>query len=518
MKSKDKFAFALEDSLAAFGIRRNPFPIDETDDFFFSTPTLGKQIDALRNLVNYSDLLLVISGVEGAGKTTFLNQFLLAADGSWKYCRIDGSTSMTISSLVDELLTGFGLHARGDDAQADEALLLAHLVEVHANGEIALLTVDDAHLLPQICTEFLLGLAEQRDDIDLRLLLTTEPGRIGFSTHDSKRVHVVVLKPFDTQQSGDYLNSRLSYAGLVGDSPFNGSVVEDIYQDSGGLPGAIHPCALHSLLASTDATRLRRRTPMTKRAIAYVALVLLIGAGAALIIGPESGVDRVAVKSPGTTGKVEGHIATEAMTDGAGEAKSAGVRRQDAPSPGGAALGGIVTAGDQTKKTNAEASKVFVANAGGDVKVFTLDEKGTSTTAAVAVTSPAPVKGDMSSRSSEPITSFSSNVTPAATQPSEPQAAHSLDWLREQDPSHYVIQLLGARDASAVRKFLDTHKLGAKGTWYMTSHENKPWYVVVYGMYPDSASARAAIKSLPEALRAGSPWPRSVANVVESAR
>jgi septal ring-binding cell division protein DamX len=38
-------------------------------------------------------------------------------------------------------------------------------------------------------------------------------------------------------------------------------------------------------------------------------------------------------------------------------------------------------------------------------------------------------------------------------------------------------------------------------------------------MYPDKASARAAIKTLPEALRAaGSPWRRSLTSVVESAR
>ncbi len=39
------------------------------------------------------------------------------------------------------------------------------------------------------------------------------------------RVHVVVLQPFDLQQSGDYLHTRLNAAGLVGDSPFSASVI-----------------------------------------------------------------------------------------------------------------------------------------------------------------------------------------------------------------------------------------------------------------------------------------------------
>ncbi len=516
MKTKEKFAFALEDSLAIYGIRKNPFPIDETDDFFFSTPTLGKQIDALRNLVEYGDLLLVISGVDGAGKTTFLNRFLLAADKRWECCRIDANSVMTINSLVDELLTGFGLNARGDNAQTDEALLLTHLADAHTNGVIALLAVDDAHLLPQICMEFLLGLAEQRGDIDLRLLLASEPGRLGFSTDDSKRVHVVVLKPFDIQQSGDYLNTRLSYAGLVGDSPFSGSVIDGIHQGSGGIPGAIHPSALHTLLANSGTSRLRQGTTLKTRAMITLALVLVIGAGIVVVLQSESESDRVVVKDLGTTGKIEGRIATAATTSGAGETNSADARRKQAPSQGSEAFIGMVAAEEPAKQVHFEALQVVAANAGDSVKVFTLDENSASTTTAVAATSP--VKGEAPAGSIEPIASLADNVKAAATAPGKSQVGHDLDWLRQRDPSNYVIQLLGARDASAVRKFVDNHQLGVKGAWYVTSHENKPWYVVVYGMYPDRASARAAIKTLPEALQAGSPWPRSVASVVESAR
>lgn len=105
-----------------------------------------------------------------------------------------------------------------------------------------------------------------------------------------------------------------------------------------------------------------------------------------------------------------------------------------------------------------------------------------------------------------------------ASAPAKAQAAHDLDWLRKQDPCHDVIQVVGTRDASAVSKFLDDHEMGSKGAWLVTTHESKPWYVVVYGLYPDNRSARAAIERLPERLRAGSPRPRSVASVIESTR
>ncbi len=537
MKIKQKPAFALEDTLAVYGIRKNPFPIDATDDLFFSTPRLDKQIDALRNLVEYGDLLLVISGVEGTGKTSFLNQLLLTANERWKCCRVDAGAATTIDSLVDELLAGFGLKARGDDAQDDEALLRAHLAELHANDDIVLVAVDDAHLLPQICTDFLLALAQERGHIEIRLVLATEPGRLGFPTDDAKRVHVVVLRPFDLQQSGNYIHTRLSYAGLVGDSPFVASVVNDIHQDSGGLPGAIHPLALHTLLANPNTSQAARRAPKTTRVMLYVAAALVIGGTAAVFLRPEPGVAPIVASDSGTTGKVRGRVVgmsvetagADESRDGRGRAKQdaradesrdgRGRAKQDARAE---PFAQSVTAKAPAKDSSAAAPSIVTVNTGSDAKVFVLDDNGTSTRAAVAATSPAPAKGKASARRIEPVVRLASNVTPASGAPAkakvESRAARDLDWLRKQDPSHYVIQLVGTRDAAAVGKFLDDHKLGSKGAWFVTSREDKPWYVVVYGMYPDSASARAAVKTLPAALRAGSPWPRSVASVVESAR
>jgi DamX protein len=520
VKQNETPAFALDHTLTAYGIRKLPFPIEEVDDFYFATPALAKQSDALRNLVEYSDLILVISGVEGAGKTAFLNQFLLAADSQWRVSRIDAEAATTIGSLVEELLTGFGVTERGEHAPEDEALLRTRLTELHAGGKIAMIVVDDAHLLPQICTEFLVALAEERGLIDLRLLLTTEPGRLGFPTNDPKHVHVVVLQPFDVQQSGDYIHTRLSYAGLVGDSPFDTQAVEEIYQDSGGLPGAIHPLAVHTLLANTVASVPRRRPMLGTRAIAYVTALLIVGAGVAWFLGTQpASVQPVAGGPAGTaTGSVRGRI--EGLP--AQGAEQAGGGSVAAESTETTPFVGSVTPKSAARDGTTTAPRVAAAGGDSETKVSTLDDSSSSLRSAVAVTSPAPAKGVTETGGGEPVVRLASNATPAVSAPAKPSVslvgAHELDWLRTQDPSHYVIQLVGTRDKAAVARFLDDHRLGAKGAWFVTSHEDKPWYVVVYGMYPDRATARAAIKTLPRALQAGSPWPRSVASVVENAR
>jgi DamX protein len=518
VKQNDIPAFALDHTLTAYGIRKLPFPIEEVDDFYFATPALAKQSDALKNLVEYSDLILVVSGVEGAGKTAFLNQFLLATDGRWRVSRIDARAATTIGALVEEMLTGFGITERGENAQEDEALLRTHLTELNAGEKIAIAVVDDAHLLPQICTQFLVTLAEERALIDLRLLLTTEPGRLGFSTNDPKQVHVVVLQPFDVQQSGDYIHTRLSYAGLVGDSPFDTQVVDEIYQDSGGLPGAIHPLAVHTLLANSDASRPRRRPLLGSRVFAYAAALLLVVAGTVWFFGTQPERVRIAEREPTATGSVRGRV--EGLP--AGSAEQGGGAGHSARSE--AFVESVTPKAAATGEGAERGPPVVPARAGDDAKMSKLDSDGATLRSAVAVTSPA--KEAPGAGGGAPTVRLASNATPAVTAPSKPPAVpgkapdqtHDLAWLRAQDPSHYVIQLVGTRDKSAAARFLDDHRLGVEGAWFVTSHENKPWYVVVYGLYPDGVAARAAIKTLPRPLQDGAPWARSVGSIVENTR
>lgn len=514
--AKEQSTFSLDDSLSAYGITNNPFPVDETDDFFFSTAALGKQLDALRNLVDYGDLVLVVSGVEGAGKTTLLNQLLLAADARWRCCRIDAHASMTLDTMVEKLLEGFEVEARGENTMADEALLRSHLARTHADGGIALLVVDDAHLMPQICTEFLLALSERREDMELRLLLASEPGRLGFPTGDAKRVHVVVLKPLDAEQCGDYLHTRLSHAGLVGDSPFSASVVEEIFQDSGGIPGEIHPLAVRTLLANGEASRARRGTPKLSRAAAYLVLVLAAAGAVALWLRPAQEPDGPALEDPGTTGRVEGRIVSGTPKSSIVVEEPTGIRLEEIPlaDPGPRAAGIVPQGPPQQPRT----TSALAARNDEGVKVLTLAGEAVSTTPAVAVSAPTPGKGGPAIAGDDFPVRLAKNVTPATTTVQKSHGGRDLDWLRRQNASHYVIQLVGTRDASAARRFLASHELDDKAAWVATSHQNEPWYVVVYGIYPDNASARAAIATLPEALRAGSPWPRSVASVLENAR
>ena len=288
---------------------------------------------------------------------------------------------------------------------------------------------------------------------------------------------------------------------------------------------------MHILLANSDAARPRRRSVLGNRVTAYAAALLLAVGAAAWFLGTQPESMGIVESGPAASGTVRGRI--EGLPAGASEqGGDAGDTTQAAPDE---AFVARVTPKAAAAGSAERAPPVVLARTGGEVKVSKLDGDTVTVRSAVAVTSSTPAKEVPAKEIREhggdtPTVRLASNATPEVTAPaklpaasnqapdSAPNSVHDLAWLRAQDPSHYVIQLVGTRDKSAAARFLDKHRLGAEGTWFVTSHENKPWYVVVYGLYPDGAAARAAIKTLPRPLRDGAPWARSVASVVENAR
>ncbi len=75
-----------------------------------------------------------------------------------------------------------------------------------------------------------------------------------------------------------------------------------------------------------------------------------------------------------------------------------------------------------------------------------------------------------------------------------------------------VIQLLGVRDETAVIAFLDkwASQTSLLLGYFESDLKGQPWFVVVAGRFTDKESARKAIHTLPEDLRAGSPWVREI--------
>ncbi|WP_341502233.1 SPOR domain-containing protein [Gallaecimonas sp. GXIMD4217] len=73
---------------------------------------------------------------------------------------------------------------------------------------------------------------------------------------------------------------------------------------------------------------------------------------------------------------------------------------------------------------------------------------------------------------------------------------------------HYTLQLAAGTQEKGLRESMQGS--GVTG-WYLyeARRNGQPWYVVIYGDYPDKASARAALAALPERFRKAGAWIKS---------
>lgn len=124
---------------------------------------------------------------------------------------------------------------------------------------------------------------------------------------------------------------------------------------------------------------------------------------------------------------------------------------------------------------------------------------------------------------SRPAAAPSSVSAATAAAPRNSLTSISSPYLREQEllnwaSSGYTLQLLGARKERSVVEFIRNRPDKDKLYYFATLYKDKPWYVVVYGNYPDRDTALAAIAHLPVDLKKRKPWARSVQGVQDDIR
>ncbi len=87
-------------------------------------------------------------------------------------------------------------------------------------------------------------------------------------------------------------------------------------------------------------------------------------------------------------------------------------------------------------------------------------------------------------------------------------------WVRAQDKTHYVLQLISVGSKAHVLKFLSRHNLQKQGAGYVaTLVNNATFYAAIYGHYTDAMQAKQAIRSLPAELQQSQPWARPIGNL-----
>ncbi|MBD8603197.1 AAA family ATPase [Pseudomonas sp. CFBP 8771] len=511
---------ADEAFLGHYQLDHDPFAARVPGFKFFPAqrkPVLGQ----LHHLARYSQLLLVVTGPHGSGKT-LLRQALVASTNkqSVQSIVVSARGAGDAASVLTQVAQSLNLNT------LEVPALLAQIVQLGLTGQEVYLLVDDAEQLDESALEALLALAAGTADGRPHVFLFGEPSLIAgleqFSA-GQELFHVIELQPYSLEETREYLALRLEGAGK-GIQLLTNDQIADIHENSDGWPGAINQVARDALIEAMIASRSSVKRPamgfkMPKKHVLAISAVVVVAVAAAWLIPSRDG------KAPSTTEQAQ-------LPMGQGQPSAAQSNNGNPSVEFNGSSQSLPMNGQQPVMRGplAESTGMGDGEETGDA-VNTSPQPPTVTTiappagvpagspAAVAP-SPAPARQTAPPATTKPAPTTAVKPAPAPTvaakpAPAAPAAAGKPaaggSWYAGQSPSNYVVQILGTSNEGAAQAYVKEQ--GGEFRYFKKTLQGKPLYVITYGSFASRDAAVAAIKNLPAKVQAGKPWPRTVASV-----
>ena len=497
----------------------------------------------LHHLARYSQLLLLVTGPLGSGKT-LLRQALVASTNKDAVLSvvISARTAADETSLLRQVAQGLSIN------QASLEAILTKVAQLAITGQDVYLMVDDAEQLQDSALEVLLLLASGTNEGRLHVFLFGEPSllpRLEVFSEGEERFHAIELQPYSEEETRDYLAQRLEGAGQ-GIELISNDLLVDIHEQSEGWPGAINQVARDALIEAMLANRgaARKATGgsfnLPKKHLVILAVVA-IGVIAAWFMQGKSKPE--APQTASTELSMNGATPAQAQQPGSGPAVEFNGSSQPLPLPlvgesqpvireplaqaagqGGDDEGGLPSAAVPPTVSSSAPPVTPLANNGvtpmhpvppapteptacGDPDSGT-GRAGRQRPGQQAGPGPAPAKP----AASKPATTAAAKPAPApAAKPASGGGAGS-QWYRNQSGGNFALQILGTGSEANAQAFI--RQQGGGDFRYF--QENPARQAVLrrhLWQLPESCRRPGRSEKLPSKVQAGKPWPRTFASI-----
>ena len=241
--------------LASYGLREAPFSEAHDDRFLFLEPERAQRLSMLQHMVQYSDLLLMMTGERGSGKSALLQRFLHGLSEEWQVCQVYANTMMDAEQLLFQIARGFAVENLPQTSAQLQEQLYQRLSSLHERDKVPLLVIDDAHELPQDALELLFQLADVETSGGklVRIILFCEPqietmlNSPSIATLRDRITHRLEMPSLSEAETAEYIKHRLAVSGFDGTSPFTPKMIKKIFKASQGVPAKINILAHESL-------------------------------------------------------------------------------------------------------------------------------------------------------------------------------------------------------------------------------------------------------------------------------
>jgi DamX protein len=488
-------------------------------------PVLGQ----LHHLARYSQLLLVVTGPQGSGKT-LLRQALVASTNkqSVQSVVVSARGAGDAAGVLRQVAQALNV------AQPEVGAILAQVVQLALTGQEVYLLVDDAEQLDESALEALLALAAGAPEGRPHVFLFGESSLIAqleALSLEEERFHVIELQPYTEEETREYLDQRLEGAGR-GIELFTADQISDIHESSDGWPGTINQVARDAMIEAMIASRSAVKRPsmgfnMPKKHVLAISAVVVVAVAAAWLMPGRS-------KAP-TTGAPVNEQAQLPLGQGTPKPNSGGApavefagNSQPMPlplvgnsqpvmrGPLAEAAGGITEGDDGVPVEGSSATPPTVTTTAPPAGIQPGPAPTPAAKPAPAPTQVATAKPVPTAPAVKPAPAPAKPAAVATAKPAEKPAAAPAKgaggtWYAGQPTSNYVVQILGTSSEAAAQSFVKEQ--GGEYRYFKKVLNGKPLYVITYGSFANRDAAVTAIKALPAKVQAGKPWPRTVASV-----
>ncbi|MCG7983330.1 MAG: AAA family ATPase [Candidatus Thiodiazotropha lotti] len=211
---------------------------------FFSTPEVTAHLDLIRHLIENSELVPLVRGAEGSGKSLLASRLQQMAPENWMVCHFSAEPTLQPERLLAFIARCSGL----PDIAGDLMQRLADRFEVlRKRGRTPVLLVDDAQMLPPTSLMTLLRLFERQVEGDrlvsivlfadeqIDLLLSTP--QLQVMTPQS--IQAIDMPVLTRQEANGFMGHLLKNEGLSDNFTLDETKLNRLYKETGGVPGPL---------------------------------------------------------------------------------------------------------------------------------------------------------------------------------------------------------------------------------------------------------------------------------------
>jgi len=526
-----------QQSIDYLGVSKQPFANEIlSQESFFSHQALDKISDNLIHQVQFSELLLLVEGIHGAGKTSFFRQFIQLEIANTKILAIHAEATDTLVQIQQKM--SIHLQDLGDANHLDDNLKSLQMFD-----QTPLAVINDSHVLSDTTLQELLRFQQQlkqEHEVSLKLLLFANTGMSDtlqkISDIHSDQMYTQSLPVYSPKQANAFINHRLRCAGYFGEALLDDAAIAQLFKTCNGSPLDIMIQSV-PLIDKAVTKILKPGSGTGKKAfLATLILSALAGAGYAAYIylnqNTNNATDETLTAKNNTPIKAPTLIAEQTDVIDILENDKIII---DEPAPEENKLSALEPEEKIIEETILEENFPVEKNLEETAHEETLNEDDIDDAEANtnnAVESDSLLAETTTEASTQPPAKLQTSAknttlhkikapvieTPVIAEPNlnptllklKDMGLRDASWILQQNPQNWTLQLLGAREPETLLKFAKSNQLSSNAAWYKTWLKTKPYYVVVYGSYESRAAARESISNLPPKLRTLKPWVKSM--------